>query len=132
MFRHIASTTVFVRDQDAAKDFYVNTLGFVLRTDVPMYPGAPNRWLAVAPTADAVTELVLDIVVEESEHYRAVVGKSQAITIRVEGIHALVASLREKGVRFNGDVAEAPWGTHVFMCDQDDNVLLLIEPPAAS
>ncbi|MSP14753.1 MAG: hypothetical protein EXR62_17565, partial [Chloroflexi bacterium] len=56
MIDYIGTVCLFVSNQDRAKEFYTNVLGFELRTDQPLYPGAPNRWLAVAP-AGAVTEL---------------------------------------------------------------------------
>ncbi len=43
-----------VTDQDATLDFFVNTLGFETRVDVPM-PGMPVRWIKVAPPASSVT-----------------------------------------------------------------------------
>ncbi|RMF49360.1 MAG: hypothetical protein D6755_02475, partial [Anaerolineae bacterium] len=58
MFKKIGTVSLFVADQDRAKAFYTDTLGFELRADVPLYEGASNRWLAVAP-AGAETELIL-------------------------------------------------------------------------
>ncbi len=48
----VATVTVAVADQDRARDFYVGTLGFEVRLDVPM-PGG-GRWLTVAPPGGAV------------------------------------------------------------------------------
>jgi hypothetical protein len=45
----VGTVSVFVSDQDRAKDFYTNTLGFELRRDEPLAPGATARWVAVAP-----------------------------------------------------------------------------------
>ena len=47
---------VTVRDQDAALDFYVGTLGFEKRRDAPISP--PPRWVEVAPRG-ATTSLAL-------------------------------------------------------------------------
>ena len=44
----IGTVSLFVNDQDRAKEFYTNVLGFELRTDAPLYPGATARWVAVA------------------------------------------------------------------------------------
>lgn len=43
----MSHTTIYVLDQDVAKDFYVDKLGFELKADY----SAPNgfRWLTVAP-----------------------------------------------------------------------------------
>ena len=48
----VTTVAVTVADQDRARDFYVDTLGFEVRLDVPM-PGG-GRWLTVAPPAAAV------------------------------------------------------------------------------
>src|SRR5689334_11269149 len=56
MITHVQSVTVFVSDQDKAIDFYVNKLGFELRSDTAM--GENMRWVTVAPPG-APTEIVL-------------------------------------------------------------------------
>ena len=39
---------LYVSDVIAAADFYTNKLGMELRSDEPLAPGSPNRWIAVA------------------------------------------------------------------------------------
>ena len=58
MIERVGTVSIFVADQDRAKEWYTNVLGLELRTDTPMYPGASTRWIAVAP-AGAETELIL-------------------------------------------------------------------------
>jgi catechol 2,3-dioxygenase-like lactoylglutathione lyase family enzyme len=128
MFSHVSSVSVFVSDQERAKKFYTETLGFELRTDAPLYPGASSRWIAVAPKG-AQTDVILYLPDENWEHYRQVVGKSQSITIEVRDIMTLIDDLKAKGVRFMGEPNVQPWGTHAFMYDSEDNLLLLVEPP---
>jgi catechol 2,3-dioxygenase-like lactoylglutathione lyase family enzyme len=48
----VATVTVPVVDQDRARDFYVDVLGFEVRLDVPMPTG--GRWLTVAAPHAAV------------------------------------------------------------------------------
>jgi catechol 2,3-dioxygenase-like lactoylglutathione lyase family enzyme len=50
----IRAVGVPVTDQDRTLDFFVDTLGFEKRVDVPI-PGRPVRWIEVAPPASAVT-----------------------------------------------------------------------------
>ena len=47
MIQRLSHTTLYVLDQDAAKDFYVNKLGFEVRMDGKMDNGF--RWLTVSP-----------------------------------------------------------------------------------
>ena len=58
MINRVGTVSVFVTDQDRAKDFYTNVLEFELRADAPLHPGASARWIAVAPEG-AETEIIL-------------------------------------------------------------------------
>ena len=94
MIDAIATVCIFVNDQDKAKAFYTEKLGFEVRQDAPM--GA-SRWIAVAPKG-ARTEVILYKLDENWEHYRQVVGKSQALAFNVTDMNALHADLKAKGV----------------------------------
>ena len=125
MIDAVATVCIFVNDQDKAKVFYTDVLGFELRQDSPM---GESRWLAVAPKG-ARTEVILYKMDQNWEHYREVMGKSQAITFNVTDIHALHADLKEKGVRIIQEPDPQPWGTYMMILDQDDNALLMVEEP---
>ncbi|MCJ7659079.1 MAG: VOC family protein [Anaerolineales bacterium] len=38
MIKRVSTVSVFVSDQDRAKDFYTQVLGFELRRDEPLFP----------------------------------------------------------------------------------------------
>lgn len=128
MIDYIATVSIYVRDQDRAKDFYTRVLGFELRQDAPLYPGASARWVAVAPPG-AVTEAILYLPDENWEHYRAVLGKSQAMTFNVTDMQALHADLKAKGVTFVQEPDVQPWGTYAMIEDSEGNRLILVERP---
>ncbi len=128
MIDRIQTVCLFVADQDRAKDFYTRVLGFELRTDAPLYPGATNRWVAVAPHG-AVTELILYLPDENWQHYRQVVGQSQAITFNVTDMAATAADLKAKNVVFVQEPDPQPWGTYATIQDSEGNRLILVEPP---
>src|SRR5438045_8986322 len=56
MITRIQSVTLYVNDQDAAKAFYTQKLGFAVRLDAPM--GPDSRWVELAP-GNGETSLVL-------------------------------------------------------------------------
>jgi len=56
MIQRLSHTTLFVTDQEAARDFYVNKLGFELRMDQNM---GDFRWLTVGPKGQPDLEIVL-------------------------------------------------------------------------
>lgn len=128
MITHVGTVCIFVADQDRAKAFYTEVLGFELRTDQPLYPGAPNRWLAVAPKG-AQTDVILYLPDQNWEHYKQVVGQSQAVTFNVADMATLYKELKEKGVTFTMEPDVQPWGTNAFIKDSEGNSLLLVELP---
>ena len=57
MIQKMSHATIYVLDQDQAKDFYVNKLGFEAKADYT----APNgfRWLTVVPKGQSELEIAL-------------------------------------------------------------------------
>ena len=124
----IGTVSVFVADQQRAKDFYTNTLGFELRTDAELYPGSDARWIAVAPK-DGETEVILYLPDENWTHYQGVVGKSQAITLNVTDLQTVFEDLKSKGVKFVQEPEKQTWGTFATLEDSEGNHILLVELP---
>jgi lactoylglutathione lyase len=128
MINKVGTISLFVADQDRAKEFYTNTLGLELRTDAPLAPGSPNRWIAVAPKG-AQTDIILYLPDENWEHYKQTVGQSQALTLDVTDMQALVQELKGKGVTFVSEPDVQPWGTFATIKDSEGNRILLVEQP---
>ena len=124
----VGTVCIFVNDQDRAKDFYTRILGMELHTDQPLNPGAASRWISAAP-AGAKTEIILYLPDQNWEHYRQVVGQSQAITLDVTDISSLYTTLKGKGVKFVQDPDPQPWGTYATIEDSEGNKILLVEQP---
>jgi predicted enzyme related to lactoylglutathione lyase len=125
---HVGTVSVFVSDQQRAKEFYINMLGFELRTDAPLGPGSDARWIAVAPKG-AQTEVILYLPDENWEHYKQTVGKSQALTFNVTNMNKVYADLKQKGVTFVQEPDAQPWGTFATIRDSEGNHILLVEQP---
>jgi catechol 2,3-dioxygenase-like lactoylglutathione lyase family enzyme len=128
MIDYVGTVCIFVDNQDRAKEFYTQKLGFELRTDQPLYPGATNRWVAVAPKG-AVTEIILYKVDENWEHYKQVIGQSQAVTLNVVDMASTHKDLKAKGVEFTSEPDPQPWGTYATLRDSEGNRILLVEQP---
>jgi catechol 2,3-dioxygenase-like lactoylglutathione lyase family enzyme len=126
MIKRVGTVSLFVSDQNRAKQFYTDVMGFELRTDAPLYPGAEARWVAVAPKG-AETEVILYLPDENWEHYRQVIGKSQALTIAVSDLTAVHKDLLAKGVTFTQEPDVQPWGTYAIFEDSEGNTILLVE-----
>jgi catechol 2,3-dioxygenase-like lactoylglutathione lyase family enzyme len=57
MIQKMSHATIFVLDQDEAKSFYVDKLGFEMKVDHSMPNGF--RWLTVAPKGQSDIEIIL-------------------------------------------------------------------------
>lgn len=124
MITHVGTVSLFVADQERAKKFYTEILGFELRKDAPLYPGATARWIDVAPKG-AQTGIILYLPDENWTHYQQVVGKSQALTFTVTDLAATHAELVAKGVTFVQEPAIEPWGSYAILQDSEGNMLIL-------
>ena len=124
----ISTVSLFVSDQERAKAFYTEVLGFELRTDAPLFPGSEARWIAVAPKG-AETELILYLPDENWTHYEGVVGKSQAMTFQVSDMAKTHEELAAKGVKFVQKPDVQPWGTFAIIEDSEGNHLIVSQQP---
>ncbi len=116
---HAQIVSVPVGDQDRARDFYVDVLGFDLVRDNPMPDG---RWVQVAPRG-AVTTLTLVTWFDSMP-----AGSLRGLVLESDDLDADVARLRERGVAFAEDsVQVVPWGRYVTFADPDGNGLVLQE-----
>ncbi|MGQ0837784.1 VOC family protein [Actinokineospora sp.] len=132
-------STVYVLDQDSAKAFYTEKLGFEVRSDVAMGPafegaGAGIRWLTVGPVGQPEIELILaDTAMghdaETAEQIRALVAKG-AIgpgAMVTDDCHKSHRELTERGVVFLSEPAERPYGIEAVFRDDSGNWFSLTE-----
>jgi predicted enzyme related to lactoylglutathione lyase len=121
MIGYIHSTTVIVKDQDAALAFYTNKLGWEKRIDQDM--GGNERFLTVAPKG-AQTELVLGSPTMYGEGKGIVSG----ISLVADDVEATYKDLSAKGVQFKSAPETMPWGTKAtWFSDPDGNEFFLTE-----
>ena len=123
MIARIHSATIAVSDQDAALDFYVNTLGWEKALDNPM--GPDMRFLSVVPRG-AETQLVLGHTSWFNDEHP--VPAKSGISLITPDIDATYATLTERGVKFKEPVAVMPWGQKAaWFFDPDGNEFFLVE-----
>ncbi len=130
MFTKVSTVSLFVADQQRAKDFYVNKLGWELRSDGPLYAELPLMWITVAPPAGE-TEVVLYELDSNWMHYAQVVGKSQAITLASADIHATHQELVEREVTIVQAPETVQWGTFMMIEDSEGNTLIVVQDEEA-
>lgn len=116
---HIQLISLPVSDQDRARDFYVNVLGFDLVRDNPM--GPDSRWVQVAPKgAETAITLVTWFPTMPP-------GSTKGIVLESTDLDADVAELMAEGVAIEGGIQEQPWGRFVTFDDPDGNGIVLQE-----
>ncbi|MEU8185493.1 glyoxalase superfamily protein [Micromonospora sp. NPDC049044] len=115
---HVQLVSVPVTDQDRARDFYVDVLGFDLVWDNPMGPDG-GRWVQVAPKG-AATALTLVTWFPTMPP-----GSLKGMVLETDDLDADVAHLRERGVEFESDIQSAPWGRYATLHDPDGNGIVL-------
>lgn len=113
-------TTLLVKDQDRALDFYVNTLGFEKRRDLP-YEQNGFRWIEVSVPGTRTT-LVFGKK-SESEPQQAGPG----LVLETDNIQEMYDTWRSRGVTFTEPPKAQPWGTQAIFVDSEENVLVLVQ-----
>ena len=113
MIRQIKFTSIPVRDQDAALDFYTSKLGFRVATDQPL---GDQRWIELRiPGAD--TRLVLHTPPGQEDR----VGTPSNVVFASDDVWATFRELAGRGVKFVAEPEEQAWGTFATFTDPDGN-----------
>ncbi|HEV8058402.1 MAG TPA: VOC family protein [Gemmataceae bacterium] len=118
MIRKMKFTTIPVRDQDRALDFYVHTLGFTLQTDQPMGPG--QRWIELRlPKGDTGVALFTPPGLEDR------IGTFTGISLECDDVQKTYEELTAKGVEFAKPPKTESWGVSAVVKDSEGNQLVL-------
>ena len=105
-YLRLQQVTVFVRDQDRSKTFYLDQLGFSLAYEARLESG--EHWVAVAaPGGTAMLALVAPE--PDSEEYKLIGGQSQ-VAFLTEDINATFHAWSKRGVHFHHPPRIPTWG----------------------
>lgn len=133
MINNISLTTVWVKDIDESKAFYVDMLGFEPRDDVEL--GDDFRWCTVGHPSQPELEVHLstpgppmspDFVASLTRALDE--GGSFALGVSVDDCVGTVADLESKGVVVINPPAERPYGVEALIRDNSGNWIVLVEP----
>jgi catechol 2,3-dioxygenase-like lactoylglutathione lyase family enzyme len=140
MIKKVSHVSVYVLDQDSAKEFYTTKLGFELRYDMVMGEefeggGAGFRWLTVSPPDQPDVQIILadprmGHMPETAEQVRTLVAKGALGTsvLYTDDCHKTYRELSERGVMFIQEPAERPYGVEAILRDDSGNWFSLTEP----
>ena len=115
----VESVSVPVSDQEQAKEFYVDTLGFELLVDNTWREGL--LWSEVAPQNSATSLMLV------TWSARMLPGMYRVIVMATDDIQAIHAELLARGIDFELAPTETPRGMQAMFRDPDGNALLLWE-----
>jgi predicted enzyme related to lactoylglutathione lyase len=119
MHKRVAYTTVFVSDQDEALDYYTNVLGFDKGVENPT-PERP-RFLTVGINGQDFQLVLWPGTPGQGEPVQGRIPA--AYTIETEDVRAAYELLKSRGVKFDTEVLEFPWGYIAVFQDPDGNRL---------
>ena len=135
MINNVSLVTIYCRDQEATRDFYVDVLGFEPRADVTMGPGF--RWLTVGSPNQPELELTLMVPGPPLDPDAAEVfgrlldkGSLPAVGLEVDDCRKTFEELSAKGVTFLQEPSDRPYGTEAVMRDNSGNWLVMVERKA--
>ena len=136
-FLRLNFVTLWVRDQERSRRFFMETLDFEAIVDVPTAEG--GRWIVVAPTAAGwlsgttgagLPGVALVVPPEGSaEHER--IGQNTGFSFLTEDVRKVFEAWSRRGVRFPITPMEPAWGSgqarYAVFEDVDGNSFSLIE-----
>ncbi len=135
MITGLGVATVWVLDQDSAKDFFVNKLGLELRNDMTLGEGG-MRWVTVGAKNQPGLQLTLMVPgppthdPESAAQLKALIGKGVmgAGAFNTDDCRAAYRELAGRGVSFIQGPQERPYGIEAIFRDDSGNWYSLTQP----
>ena len=133
MITNVSLTTVYCLDQDKARDFYVDILGFEPRTDISI--GEGFRWVTVGHPSQPELDVTLmtpgpPLDADAAEFMRRQLEKGQmgGLGLRVDDCRKTYEELSARGAEFQQEPADRPYGVEAVFRDDSGNWFSLTQP----
>lgn len=136
MLKSLTNVTIWVHDQDEALAFYTEKLGLELRDDVTVPELNNFRWLTVGiPGQDVAVSLVAipgPPVFDEDTRAQILnlmaKGAAGGLIFSTDNCQASYEELKTKGVEFQQEPSEQPYGIDAGFRDPSGNSARLVQP----
>jgi catechol 2,3-dioxygenase-like lactoylglutathione lyase family enzyme len=132
MITNVSLVTLWVQDQDEARKFYIDNLGFAEHTDVRMGDGF--RWVTIIHPDHPELEITLmvpgpplDPEMADAIRRSLANGNMGGFGLRTNDIKKTHEDLAAKGVEFIQPPSDRPYGIEAIMRDNSGNWLVLVE-----
>jgi len=117
----IASTSIFVKDQQESLTFWVEKIGFEVICDIEFESNF--RWVEIAPrSSNSSINLYPKSLISKKD-----LKPMPVIFFRTEDIYSTFNNLKEKGVTFSRNPLKSILGVHAMFKDVDGNEFLILE-----
>ena len=132
----IATTQLWVHDQDEALAFYTEKLGMEVRADVTLPELGDFRWVTVAPPGEDEVSIVLMAIPgppvmdpDTAEQVKDLMAKgfAGAVFLTTDDCKASYEELKARGVEFTEAPEERPYGIDAGFRDPSGNSFRLTE-----
>ena len=135
MIQTLSHTTIYVLDQEAARRFYVEKLGFEVRADMTM---GEFRWLTVSPKAQPNLQMILmplgaspAMASATADALKKLVqaGAMGCGILETDDCQGTYEQLQKQGVKFRAPPTQRPYGVEAVMLDESGNWFSLVQRP---
>jgi uncharacterized glyoxalase superfamily protein PhnB len=132
----LATTQLWVNDQDEALDFWTKKVGMEVRSDVTLPEMGDFRWLTVGPPDQPDVSIVLMAIpgppvmdAATADQVRGLMSKGFAGTVflTTDDVHAAYEELKGRGVEFTEEPEERPYGIDSGFRDPSGNSVRLTQ-----
>ena len=136
MLKQLTHTQVWVHDQDEALAFYTDKLGFELREDVTVPELGNFRWLSVGVPGQPDVAITLMAVpgppVFDEDTRKKILelvskGAATGLFFATDDIHATYEELKSRGVEFQQEPTEQPYGIDAGLRDPSGNSMRVMQ-----
>jgi predicted enzyme related to lactoylglutathione lyase len=134
MIARLSHTTIFVKNQDSAREFYSKKLGFSVANDVRL---GSLRWLTVRPPEQKELEIALldpTAMFDDEPEVRGkfkelmATGKLGAGVFQTPDCEKTYTELKARGVKFRRPPESRPYGIEAIFEDDSGNWFSLTQP----
>lgn len=124
MINKIGKITIYVNNQEEAKEFWTKKMNFVVKLEQPMGPNM--KWLEVGPSEDSFTTfLIYEKNLMLAQNPQANVGHPNII-LSTDDIESTYNEMKTNEVEV-GEIMKMPYGSMFKFKDMDGNDYLVRE-----
>jgi catechol 2,3-dioxygenase-like lactoylglutathione lyase family enzyme len=140
MLKQLTNVQVWVHDQDEALAFYTDKLGLELREDVTVPELGNFRWLSVGVPGQPDVAVTLMAVpgppVFDEETREQIIalmtkGAASGLFFNTDDCQASYEELRSRGVEFQQEPSERPYGIDAGFRDPSGNQMRMVQEVSA-